>query len=145
MPLLSRVIGALGPDRTLPERVALFSAAASVGPSFEPGLQPRRTIDQALATGIISAVTLSAVTVTQSGIESLGRAITRGRTDSGSAVARLAFSVGSNLLIGAAAYGVARVLPPRGDERARRGLLRTAADATSRVAVSGAEIGRAHV
>ncbi len=138
MPLLSRVIGALGPDRTLPERVALFSAAASVGPSFEPGLQPRRTIDQALATGIISAVTLSAVTVTQSGIESLGRAITRGRTDSGSAVARLAFSVGSNLLIGAAAYGVARVLPPRGDERARRGLLRTAADATSRVAVSGA-------
>ena len=26
----------------------LFAAAASVGPSFEPGLQPRRTIDQAI-------------------------------------------------------------------------------------------------
>ena len=27
---------------------------------FEPGLQPRRTIDQAIATGVISATTLSA-------------------------------------------------------------------------------------
>lgn len=138
MSWISRAIGALGPDRTLPERVAMFAAAASVGPSFEPGLQPRRTIDQAIATGVISAVTLSAVTVTQSGIESVGRALTGGRTTRGSATARLLFTVGTNLAVGAVAYGVARALPPRNDERARRGLLRTAADATFRVAVSGA-------
>jgi hypothetical protein len=48
-----RVIGAFGPDRSLTERVALLVAAASVGPSFEPGLQPRKTRDQAIATGAI--------------------------------------------------------------------------------------------
>jgi acyl dehydratase len=56
MSLFNRLLGALGPDRTLPERVAMFAAAASVGASFEPGLQPRKTIDQAIATGLISAV-----------------------------------------------------------------------------------------
>ena len=63
------LIGALGPKRTIGERVALFTAAAAVGPSFEPGLQPRRTLHQAIATGVISASTLSLVTATQSAIE----------------------------------------------------------------------------
>jgi len=143
MSLFNRLAGALGPDRTLPERVAMFAAAASVGSSFEPGLQPRKTIDQAIATGLISAVTLSAVTVTQSGIESIGRGLTRGRTDNASALARLLFSVGTNIAVGAAAYGVARALPPHADERSRRGLLRTAAQGTSRVAVVGASMSAA--
>jgi uncharacterized membrane protein len=136
--LLRTVIGRLGPDLSLAERSALFAAAASVGPSFEPGLQPRRTIDQAIATGLISATTLSAVTATQSVIESLGRTIARGRTNSGSSAARLAFAVGTNTLIGAAAEGLARAIPPREDERPRRGLLRVAANRTARVAAVGA-------
>jgi len=143
MSLSNRLLGALGPDRTLPERVAIFAAAASVGASFEPGLQPRRTIDQAIATGLISAVTLSAVTVAQSGIESIGRGLTRGRTDNASALARLLFSVGTNISVGAAAYGIARALPPHEDERSRRGLLRTAAQGTARVAVVGASMSAA--
>lgn len=133
-----RVLGAFGPDRSLTERVALFAAAASVGPSFEPGLQPRRTIDQAIATGVIAAATLSAVTVTQSGIETVARLITGGRTDAASASARLAFTVGSNIVIGAVAEGLSRALPPREDERMRRGLLRVAANRTARVAALGA-------
>jgi uncharacterized membrane protein len=136
--IADRLIGALGPDRSLTERVALFAAAASVGPSFEPGLQPRRTIDQAIATGVIAAATLSAVTVAQSGIESVGRLITGGRTDAASASARLAFTVGSNIVIGAVAEGLSRALPPREDERMRRGLLRVAANRTARVAALGA-------
>ena len=136
--LLDTVIGRLGPDLSLAERAARFAAAASVGPSFQPALQPRRTIDQAIATGVISATTLSAVTATQSVIESLGRTIARGRTNSGSAAARLAFTVGTNVLIGAAAEGVARALPPREDERPRRGLLRVAANRSARVAALGA-------
>ena len=87
MQVANTVIGALGPDRSLTERVALFAAAASVGQSFEPGLQPRRTIDQAIETGVISATTLSAVTVAQSAIESVGRLVTRGRTDTASSAA----------------------------------------------------------
>jgi uncharacterized membrane protein len=136
--LLNTLIGRLGPDLSLAERSALFAAAASVGPSFEPGLQPRRTIDQAIATGVIAATTLSAVTATQSVIESLGRTIARGRTDSGSSAARLAFTVGTNALIGAAAEGLARAIPPREDERPRRGLLRVAANRSARVAAVGA-------
>jgi uncharacterized membrane protein len=133
-----KLIGAMGPDRSLTERVALFAAAASVGPSFEPGLQPRRTIDQAIATGVISATTLSAVTVTQSAIESLGRLVTRGRTDTASTTARLAFTVGTNVVVGAVAEALSRSLPPREDERMRRGLIRVAANRTARVAAIGA-------
>lgn len=143
MGILGRLVGALGPDRTLPERVAMFAAAASVGSSFEPGLQPRKTIDQAIATGLISAVTLSAVTVTQSGIESVGRGLTRGRSDNASALARLLFSVGTNVVVGAAAYGLARALPPQEAEKSRRGLLRTAAHGTARVATVGAALSTA--
>ena len=116
-----RVLGAFGPDRSLTERVALFAAAASVGPSFEPGLQPRRTIDQAIATGVIAAATLSAVTVAQSSIETVARLITGGRTDAASASARLAFTVGSNVVIGARRRGpVARPPAARGRAHAPR-------------------------
>jgi uncharacterized membrane protein len=138
--LVDRIIGAMGPDRSLTERVALFAAAASVGPSFEPGLQPRKTLDQAIATGVIAAATLSAVTVAQSAIESVGRIVTGGRKDTGSASARLAFTVGTNAVIGAVAEGVSRALPPREDEPLRRGLLRVAANRTARVAAMGAAL-----
>ncbi len=136
--IANTIIGSLGPDRSLTERVALFAAAASVGPSFEPGLQPRRTMDQAIATGVIAATTLSAVTVAQSGIEAVGRLVTRGRRDTGSTAARLAFTVGTNLVVGAVAEGLARALPPHEDERLRRGLVRVAANRTARVAAVGA-------
>ena len=136
--IADRTIGALGPDRSLTERVALFAAALSVGPSFEPGLQPRKTVDQAIATGVIAATTLSAVTVAQSGVEAIARLMTRGRTDTASASARLAFTVGSNAVIGAAAEGLSRALPAHDDEPLRRGLLRVAANRTARVAALGA-------
>jgi uncharacterized membrane protein len=141
--LANRAIGALGPDRTLTERVALLAAAASVGPTFEPGLQPRKTIQQAIATGVVAATTLSLVTVAQSAIEVVGRAVTRGRTDRGSAAARLAFTVGTNIVAAAVSEGVARALPPREDEKFRRGLLRIAANRSSRIALTGAGLSAA--
>lgn len=138
--VVDRAVGALGPDRSLTERVALFAAAASVGPSFEPGLQPRRNLDQAIATGVIAASTLSAVTVAQSAVESVARVLTRGRTDASSAKARLAFTVGSNALIGLGAEVLSRALPPREDEKMRRALLRVAANRSARVAALGAGV-----
>ncbi len=136
--VFDRIIGAMGPDRSLTERVALFAAASAVGSSFKPGLQPRRTVDQAIATGVIAATTLSAVTATQSAIETVGRIATGGRTDSASQAARLGFTVGTNVLVAAVAEGLSRSLPPREDEPMRRGLLRVAANRTSRVAMIGA-------
>lgn len=140
---MNRFLGALGPDRTKAERVALFAAAASVGPSFEPGLQPRRTIDQAIATGVIAAATLGAVTATQSIIEGFGRRLARGRVDAASQGAQLAFGIGTNLLAAAVCEGISRALPPREDEPARRGLIRVVAQRSSRVAVAGAALGAA--
>lgn len=130
--LVTRVIGWLGPSRTLPERTALFAAAAVVGPTFEPGLQPRKTIHQALATGIVSAATLGGVTASQSAIEAAGRLITRDRTDDASVLARSAWNVGFNAVASGACLAVARLLPPRDDESLRRGLLRTVAERTGR-------------
>jgi uncharacterized membrane protein len=136
--VVDTIVGAMGPDRSLTERVALFAAAASVGPSFQPGLQPRRTIDQAIATGVIAATTLSAVTATQSAIETVGRIVTGGRTDTASQAAKLGFTVGTNVMVGAIAEGLSRSLPPREDEPMRRGLVRVAANRTARVAAIGA-------
>jgi len=136
------VIGALH-NRSLAERVALFAAAAAVGPSFEPGLQPRKTLDQAIATGVISATTLSLVTAAESTIDSLANRLTRNRPETPVATAsarRLLFTVGTNLAAAALAEGVSRLLPAREDEKLRRGLARVAAQRTSRVALAGAAL-----
>jgi len=132
------VAGALGPRRTIPERVAMFAAAAAVGPSFEPGLQPRRTIHQAMATGVISASTLSLVTATQSGIESVIRLALRGRAERGEDAVRLVLAVGANAVVAGVLEAASRTIPPRADERLRRGLARVAAQRTARVAAAGA-------
>lgn len=132
---LHRVLGWLGPDRTLAERAGLFAAAAVVGPSFEPGLQPRSTIHQAIATGVISASTLGVVTAGQSVLTSAGRLLTLDREDTASSTTRLAVTVGGDLVAAGACLALARGLPPREDESLLRGLVRTAADRTGRVAI----------
>ena len=141
MSFLTRAIGALGPNRTLAERVALFAAAAAVGPSFEPGLQPRKTLDQAIATGVISATTLSLVTATQSSIDALGSSLMRTRgvdRSNATSATKLLFNVGTNLAVAGITETMARLLPPHEDELLRRGLARVAAQRSSRVALAGA-------
>jgi uncharacterized membrane protein len=137
---VNSALGWLGPDRTIAERAAFFAAAAVVGESFEPGLQPRKTVHQAIATGVLSAVTLTTVSATQGVFVALGRAVTGGRTDASSKAQRLAFGLGTNLGFAAVAAGVARAIPAREDERARRGLLRVAAERSARVALIGASL-----
>ncbi|MDP2014391.1 MAG: hypothetical protein Q8L05_09220, partial [Actinomycetota bacterium] len=143
MVTINRVVLSLGHNRPLAERVALFAAAAAVGPSFEPGLQPRKTIDQAIATGVISATTLSLVTAAESTIESLGNRLTRNRaeaSDGSASASRLAFTVGTNLAVAGLTEGLSRLLPPHEDEKLRRGLARVAAQRSSRVALAGAAL-----
>ena len=137
----ARVVAALGPGRSIPERVALFAAAAAVGPSFEPGLQPRRTVHQAIATGVISASTLTLVTAAQSGVEAVSRQVLRRLptgTDTERAGLGLLLSVGSNVVVAGAMEGLSRAVPAKEDEPLRRGLLRVAAQRTSRIAAGGA-------
>lgn len=136
--VLRRAIGLLGPDRSVTERVGMFAAAAVVGPTFEPGLQPRRTVHQAIATGLLSTGALLGVTLAQSMIEAAGRAITRQRSVSAESTSGVATRVGFQITVNSAAalagVLVARSLPPHEDESLRRGLVRTVADRTGRVA-----------
>lgn len=141
----SKVIGWLGPDRSLAERAALFAAAAVVGPTFEPGLQPRKTVQQAAATGIVSALTLTGVTVTQSSISAIGRIVTRDRSDATGSVTRGAISIGVNAAAAAGALAAARALPPHPGESFKRGLLRTVAERSGRVAVMSTALASAIV
>jgi uncharacterized membrane protein len=137
----AHVVAALGPGRSIPERVALFAAAAAVGPSFEPGLQPRRTVHQAIATGVISASTLTLVTAAQSGVEAVSRQVLRRLptgTDTERAGLGLLLSVGSNVVVAGAMEALSRAVPAKEDEPLRRGLLRVAAQRTSRIAAGGA-------
>lgn len=133
----SRLLGLLGPDRSVTERVAIFAAVAVVGPTFEPGLQPRRTVHQAIATGLISTGTLLGVTLAESSIEAAGRLVARrlgnGQTATGVAT-RVSFAIAANSVAALAGRGIARALPPREGESLRRGLVRTVAGRAGRTA-----------
>lgn len=138
---VSSFLGALGPERSLAGRVALFSSAAVVGPTFEPGLQPRRTGHQAIATGVIAAFTLTSVAATQGVITAIGRGL--GVERLGGAGSRAAFQAATNLGFSVVARGVASALPPHVHEPARRGLIRTLANRTASVAMVGAAMSTA--
>ncbi len=133
----SRLLGLLGPDRSVTERVAIFAAVAVVGPTFEPGLQPRRTVHQAIATGLISTGTLLGVTLAESSIEAAGRLVARrignGQTATGVAT-RVSFGIAANSVAALAGRGIARALPPREGESLRRGVVRTLAQRAGRTA-----------
>jgi uncharacterized membrane protein len=137
----SKFMGWLGPERSLAGRVALFSSAAVVGPSFEPGLQPRGTGHQAIATGVLAAFTLTSVSATQSAITAIGRGL--GVERLGGPGSRAAFQAATNLGVSVLARATARALPPHIKEPARRGLLRTVADQTADVALAGGAISAA--
>lgn len=132
---LHRIVGWLGPDRSVTERVALFATAAVIGPTFEPGLQPRSTVHQAIATGVVSAVTLTTVTAAQSSIESVGRIVTRSQHDTASQATRVTFGIAANAVASGVCFAAARLLQARADESMRRGAVRTIADVAGRTAL----------
>lgn len=136
-PLAQRLLGLLGPDRSVTERVGMFAAVAVVGPTFEPGLQPRRTVHQAIATGLVSTGTLLGVTLAESTIEAVGRVVARrignGQTSTGVAT-RVSFGIAANSVAALAGRAIARSLPPREGESLRRGLVRTLAQRAGRTA-----------
>lgn len=132
---LHRIVGWIGPDRSVTERVALFATAAVIGPTFEPGLQPRSTLHQAIATGVVSAVTLTTVTAAQSSIEAVGRIITRSQHDTASRATQVTFGIAANAVAAGVCFAAARLLLSRADESMRRGAVRTIAEVAGRTAL----------
>lgn len=122
-----RLLGKLGPDRPMADRVGIFAAAAVVGPTFEPGLQPRGNVHQAVATGVVSALTLGTVTASQSAVDAFARIVTRDRVSTSDALVRYGLGIAINAGVAVAGLAAERAIPVRRDESFRRGLLRTAA------------------
>ncbi|TYB67890.1 hypothetical protein FXF51_14105 [Nonomuraea sp. PA05] len=79
---LRRIVSA---DTGTVEAAGLLAAAGSVGPSFQPGLLPRTTRDQALITGVVASANYAFAATTQALAEAVARrlgrrlAVARGR------------------------------------------------------------------
>ncbi|WP_344473932.1 alpha/beta-hydrolase family protein [Nonomuraea monospora] len=67
---LRRIVSA---DTGTVEAAGLLAAAGSVGPSFQPGLLPRTTRDQALITGVVASANYAFAATTQALAEAVAR------------------------------------------------------------------------
>src|SRR5215467_6280360 len=120
------------------ERTAALASTALVGTSFGPGLLPRPSLDQALATGIVAATNHGLVMTSQSACAVLARRFA-GDDGTPSDSAR-AYAAQAAVSAGIAVAGAAtqRVLTPRPGGPVRRAVLRTAGRRGFRVGLAGA-------
>ncbi|UBU16935.1 alpha/beta-hydrolase family protein [Nonomuraea gerenzanensis] len=65
----------MAPEAGTVEAAGLLAAAGSVGPSFQPGLLPRTTRDQALITGVVASANYAFAATTQALAEAVGRGL----------------------------------------------------------------------
>jgi uncharacterized membrane protein len=122
------------------EQAAALTSTTVAGMSFCPGLLPRPGLDQALATGIVSATQHGMVMTSQSGCAALARLIARDDGTPSGRVRNLAAQAAVNAGVAAAGVGVARLLPPRDGEPLRRAFLRTAGMRAWKVGLAGAAL-----
>jgi len=124
------------PDISFTSRVATMASMASIAMSYQPGLLPRSVGDQAILTGLTSAVNYGLVATTGSAVEGLSTAVV-GRDR----MQRPGFAAATQGIThaGAAAAGVAvwRLLPSREVEPVKRAALRSAAWITALTGVTG--------
>jgi uncharacterized membrane protein len=119
-------------------QTATLVATAAVGASFARGLMPRRSIDQAIATGVVGSTQYGLVLTTHSAASGLARALVGPRAATFARPAAQATLTAG--LIGAGAV-VERLLPPRPGEPVRRALLRTAGHRAIRVGAASLVVG----
>lgn len=110
---------------------------ASIGPSFEKTLLPRTTIQQAGATGTISALNYGITTTQQSFLEAFADRVI-GLDRWAHPVAKRGLILGADLAAVGAALAFSRILAQRPDESLWRAGARTAAQRTGLGAAAGA-------
>lgn len=71
MGVFRRTAGALAAPADLAEQAAVITAAAAAGASFQRGLMPRTTKDQAVLTGVLVAINYGIVVTGQSAVQAL--------------------------------------------------------------------------
>jgi len=121
-------------------RTAAFVSSLSAGMTFMPGLLPRDGVDQAVATGLVTATEYGLVVTSQSGAQAIARRIVGDDTTAAGAARRLAVQAGVGLVVACAGAVVERTTPPRHGEPLRRALVRTAGWRGLRVGLSGVAV-----
>lgn len=124
------------PRISFTSRVATMASMASIGMSYQPGLLPRSTGEQAILTGLISAVNYGLVAVTGSAVEAAATGLVG---ESRMAKPGVAAAAHATAHATAAAGGVAlwRLLPRQEGEPVKRATLRSAAWVTAFTGVTG--------
>lgn len=124
------------PRISFTSRVATMASMASIGMSYQPGLLPRSTGEQAILTGLTSAVNYGLVAVTGSAVEAVATGVVG---DSRMARPGVAAAAHGAAHAGAAVAGVAvwRLLPKREGEPMKRATLRSAAWITALTGFTG--------
>lgn len=124
------------PEISFTSRVATMASMASIGMSYQPGLLPRSVGDQAILTGLTSAINYGLVAVTGSAVEGLAAAVVGHERMQRPGVAAVAEGVAN---AGAAGAGLVvwRLLPRREAEPVKRATLRSAGWVTAVTGVTG--------
>ncbi|HQR80695.1 MAG TPA: alpha/beta-hydrolase family protein, partial [Actinomycetota bacterium] len=124
------------PDISLTSRVATMASMASIAMSYQPGLLPRSVGDQAILTGLTSAVNYGMVATIGSAVEGVATAAVghERMQRPGAAAATHAIAHAGAV---AAGIGVWRLLPRRESEPVKRATLRSAAFLTGFTGVTG--------
>jgi len=113
------------PEISFTSRVASMASMASIAMSYQPGLLPRSVGDQAILTGLTSAVNYGLVAVTGSAVEGAATAVVGAERMQRPGVAAAAHAV-ANAGVVAGSIALRRLLPPRAGEPLRRATLRSA-------------------
>jgi uncharacterized membrane protein len=103
------------------EAAGLFAAVGSIGPSFQRGLLPRSTGQQAVVTGVVAAVNYALATSAQAAVESFARRVTGAQ---GPVAARRGVAVAADATAVGVGLAVQRAFAQRPQERLHRAGLR---------------------
>jgi uncharacterized membrane protein len=124
------------PRISFTSRVATMASMASIGMSYQPGLLPRSTGEQAVLTGLTSAVNYGLVAVTGSAVEGIATSVVGKERMERPGVAATVHALAH---AGAAATGVGiwRLLPRREAEPVKRAALRSTGWITAMTGFTG--------
>src|SRR5690606_40803282 len=111
-----RVLFRSVPEVSFTSRVATMASMASIAMSYQPGLLPRSVGDQAILTGLTSAVNYGLVAVTGSALEGAATSVVGVERMQKPGVAAAAHGVANAALV-AGSVALRRLLPPREGER----------------------------
>lgn len=124
------------PRISFTSRVATMASMASIGMSYQPGLLPRSTGEQAILTGLTSAVNYGLVAVTGSAVEAVAAGVVGEERLARPGVAAIAHGT-AHATAALAGVGVWRLLPREEGEPIKRATLRSAAWITGLTGFTG--------